>query len=240
MQRIEVVLYGATVTVDDQQDPTFTDSHAVAAADGSWHTGASTAVTLPAATDNTGIRERRAVVDGAVKQTWTAPGATAGGCGELNSGVAYTFTQPCAGTRGLNAAMTTWLSLAGLEDGVRTVRFSAVDTGGRDVLSPAFTIKLDRNAPTVSAAAPGRLAAGQTLAFDVAVSDGASGVAAIEREMSVDGGAWEPVSGMVQPGRSYRFRVPRNGRRGEPVGVGRDRIGSRARRRVAGPGARAG
>ena len=207
MQRVEVVLYGATVTIDDQQDPSFTAQHTVAAANGSWHTANSAAVTLPAASDNTGIRERRAIVDGVVQQTWAAPGAAAGGCGELNSGVAYTFTQPCAGARGLSSAMAAELSLSGLEDGVRTVRFSAVDTGGREVLSPEYTIKLDRNPPAVAAASPGQLSAGQPLTFATAVSDGASGVASTEREMSVDGGAWEPMSGAAQAGRAYRFRV---------------------------------
>jgi hypothetical protein len=207
MHSVAVVLYGATVTIDDQQDPSFTAQHTVAAANGSWHTANSTAVTLPAASDNTGIRERRAIVDGIVQQTWAAPGAIASGCGELNSGVAYTFTQPCAGARGLNSAMPAVLSLAGLEDGVRTVRFSAVDTGGREVLSPEYTIKLDRNPPALAAASPGQLSAGQPLTFATAVSDGASGVATTEREMSVDGGGWEPMSGVAQAGRAYRFRV---------------------------------
>jgi hypothetical protein len=99
------------------------------------------------------------------------------------------------------------LSLAGLEDGVRTVRFSAVDTGGREVLSPEYTIKLDRNPPALAAASPGQLSAGQPLTFATAVSDGASGVATTEREMSVDGGGWEPMSGVAQAGRAYRFRV---------------------------------
>src|SRR3712207_7003637 len=65
----------------------------------------STASPPPAASDNTGIRQRRAHVDGTPLHTWTAPGPAAHGCGELNTGVAYTYTQPCAGERGLNAAM---------------------------------------------------------------------------------------------------------------------------------------
>src|SRR3712207_9568662 len=91
----------------------------------------STASPPPAASDNTGIRQRRAHVDGTPFHTWSAPGPAAHGCGELNTGVAYTYTQPCAGERGLNAAMTTTLPLGGVPDGVHTPRPGAVDTGRR-------------------------------------------------------------------------------------------------------------
>ncbi len=197
-----MVIYGATVTIEDLQDPAFNGSHGVATADGTWHNDSAIPVTLAEADDNTGIRQRRALIGTEVVHTWAAPG-----CGVLNSGIAYTYAAPCAGDRGLNAEMATTLPLAGVADGVRTLEFSAVDTGGREVVSESFTIKVDRVAPRVSVAAPGSLADGQALGFEASFSDSTSGVVASEKQMSIDGGGWQELGGRAAAGRSYRFRA---------------------------------
>jgi hypothetical protein len=148
LHRLEFVLYGATVTIEDLQPPALAGSGAIPVADGAWHNATSATVSLPAATDNTGIRERLAWVGDEVVKVWTAPGAAQNGCGELNSGIAYTFVTPCAGARGLNAAMANeTVPLSAVPDGVHTLRLSAVDTGGLEALTAGVEIKLDRSAP---------------------------------------------------------------------------------------------
>jgi hypothetical protein len=80
LQTVEAVLYGATVTVDDVEDPSITGKPASELDEASWHSISSGALTVDAA-DNTGIRVRRVLMDGASRSMRRGrPGAGAGGC----------------------------------------------------------------------------------------------------------------------------------------------------------------
>ena len=143
IQSLEAVLYGATVTIDDLEAPSV-DAPSSPAADGRWHNEATAAVTVAAA-DNTGIRMRRVFVGDEPVADHVAPGPEAGGCGELNVGVAYTYTKPCDQDRGLNGARTTTFPLA--RDGVHAVTVEVTDTGGRTARSHPVTVRVDGTPP---------------------------------------------------------------------------------------------
>jgi hypothetical protein len=143
------IVRSASVTLSDHDPPA-----AVVLNDpgGSWHSGPLTITAT--ATDNTGIRQRRLYDGAVVRAVETAPGAAAGGCGQLDQGVAYTYTRPCAGARGLNGERAFSVDTRGWADGSRTVRVGAVDTGGLETRSAGVTVRIDNHpppAPTVTA-----------------------------------------------------------------------------------------
>ncbi len=88
LHSLEAVLYGATVNVRDDQNPTINGTPTTTLPS-RWAKPSSGSITVDAS-DNTGIRERRVVVDGTVRQTELP--TVAGGCQTLN-GVAYTYTH---------------------------------------------------------------------------------------------------------------------------------------------------
>jgi len=208
LHEVWALVLSASVTLEDVQPPAVHPLVPSAFVGGTWSRGAAS-VTFDAS-DNTGIRRRR-VVEGAT--TWaarTAPGASAGGCGD-GSGDAYTYLQPCAGARGLNGTQTVTVpDVCVFGDGVHELRAAAEDTGGGETRSAPFSVRVDCTAPEVwVAAGPSPRLAGDVLAPAVSASDGASGVATVERQLSVDGATWmtAPASVEGEAGRTYRFRA---------------------------------
>jgi len=207
LHAVWAVILDAAVVLDDHESPVV-GVPGGALTNGAWKRGESF-VTFDAS-DNTGIRRRR-VVEGAT--TWasrTAPGASAGGCGD-GSGDAYTYLQPCAGARGLNGTQTVTVpDVCVFGDGVHELRAAAEDTGGGETRSAPFSVRVDCTAPEVwVAAGPSPRLEGDVLAPAVSASDGASGVATVERQLSVDGATWmtAPASVEGEAGRTYRFRA---------------------------------
>jgi hypothetical protein len=142
-----MVLYGATVEIEDLQDPDV-GTPATPLADGAWHRGDAAEVGVTVG-DNTGIRQLQLLADGAVAATKTAPGPGAGGCGERNVGVAYTFVAPCLGGRGLGGNEVLGLP-AGWPEGSKTLTVVAEDPSGRKRESVGVTVRVDRSAPGVA------------------------------------------------------------------------------------------
>jgi hypothetical protein len=197
---LEVVLYGATMTLEDTQDPTVGAISAPSVADGRWHNDTSTSVTFTA-TDNTGIRRRGVRIGGIEQLTATAagPDAATPGCGVPGAGDAYTYLLPCDGVRGLNGSRTITVSLnAGLE-GTRTMEGIAVDTGGRTGSGQGVEVKLDRTAPVVSTPAvtggsAWRADAGAEVGWPVAVETDRAPISEVELELCPAGGPCTMVS----------------------------------------------
>ncbi|HEV2815150.1 MAG TPA: hypothetical protein VGW10_17985, partial [Solirubrobacteraceae bacterium] len=100
LRTVWVLVLGATVTLDDREAPVVSGLAPSGIADGRWWNRAG-GVSF-SASDNTGVRRRRVVVDGVTRAVFDAPGAAAGGCGDLGFGVAYSYSRPCADSRGLN------------------------------------------------------------------------------------------------------------------------------------------
>lgn len=149
MHRLEMLVYGARVTVEDDEPPVVAAPQTVLS-DGAWHREA-TSQLVAAASDNTGIRARRVLLDGVERQAESAPGAAAGGCGQLDEGSAYTYTRPCDGPRGLNGVRTTGLDLSRLPEGTHALSVGVTDTGGLEAVSAPVTIRLDRSGPPAPA-----------------------------------------------------------------------------------------
>jgi hypothetical protein len=123
---------------------------APALADGQWHGPGQYAVSSTAS-DNTGVRERRVLLEGYEVGRRTAPGAADDGCGQVNQGLAYTHVKPCEGTRGVNGALTTTITIPagdGRLDGTGELVATAQDTGGTSVVSSALSVKVDTTAPS--------------------------------------------------------------------------------------------
>ena len=198
----------ARVTLEDLEAPVVGAVEVGGLNDGSWHRGGGEVVFT--ASDNTGVRERRLVEGSVVRGVAQAPGAAAGGCsGE--TGVAYTYTQPCAGARGINGRQAVSVaSVCSWGDGVHSIRGSAVDTGGGAASTAAVSVKVDCAAPAVAlGVGAATRPAGETVAPEVTVSDAASGLAGTTVEVSVDGGAWASYAAplIAADGRTYRFRA---------------------------------
>lgn len=157
MHSLEMVLYGARVSIEDDEAPSAA-APLTALADGAWHSAANASINA-SASDNTGIRVRRLLVDGVARNVETAPGKDDGGCGELDEGVAYGYTRPCEGARGLNGARTSIVDLSAWPDGTHELRLAAVDTGGLETTSAATVVRLDRSAPGAAVATDGRWSA---------------------------------------------------------------------------------
>ncbi|CAA9476597.1 MAG: hypothetical protein AVDCRST_MAG85-370 [uncultured Solirubrobacteraceae bacterium] len=145
-----------------------------------------------------------------VRAVARAPSASAGGCFG-GTGVAYTYTQPCAGSRGINGRQSISVSsVCSWGDGVHSIRGSATDTGGGTSLTAAVPVKVDCSAPSTAIdAGPATLTAGLTLEPLVATQDAASGVATTTIDVSTDGGTWSTYDAplTVAAGRTYRFRA---------------------------------
>jgi hypothetical protein len=209
LHRVWAIVRSASVTLDDLESPTVGAPSGVLA-DGEWHRGSG--VLAFEASDNTGVRVRRLVEGSVVRATRTAPGAPSG-CGDLNVGDAYTYVQPCAGTRGLNGVQAVSVpDVCAWGDGVHAVRAAAVDTGGREaVSSEAATVRVDCTAPAVSVGpvADVGVAVGGLVQPVVSAEDARTPVASVEVQVQVGSLGWQPYTGPVvaQAGSAYRFRA---------------------------------
>lgn len=123
----------------------------------------------------------------------TAPNAAAGGCGQLNQGVAYTFTTPCSGARGLNGTQALDVDTTTLEDGSRTVRLVVRDAAGNEEDSD-LAVKVDNAAPAAPAVvADGAwsAAADATWTWEVASETDRAPIVGIDVERCLLGGSCE-------------------------------------------------
>jgi hypothetical protein len=210
LRAVWVLVLGATVTVDDRQAPTVSSVDVAGVGGGNWWNRVGS-VSF-SAQDNTGVRRRRVLVDGVVRTVVDAPGASAGGCGELGRGVAYSYSRPCADGRGLNGVRSVVVEPCRWGDGAHAVRGSAVDTGGLETTSSvAATVRVDCTAPTLTVTRrSAEVVEGDVVEPPVVESvDSASGVAATSLEVSVDAAPWVDAAAAVvaAAGRSYVFRA---------------------------------
>lgn len=209
LRAVWVLVLGATVTLDDREAPSVSVVEGSGVADGRWWNGAG--VVVFSGQDNTGIRRRRVVVDGVSRVVVDAPGAAAGGCGEVGEGVAYTYSRPCADGRGLNGLRSLAVDPCRWGDGVHSVRGGVTDTGGLEAVSSAAVVaRVDCSAPQVDLDVAGpEVVEGDSVAPVVVASDSTSGLRETLVQVSVDDGAWVSLgSGVVaEAGRSYRFRA---------------------------------
>ena len=153
LHSLQAVLYGATVTLRDEQPPVAGVPSAPALSDGRWHGPGQYSVSSTAS-DNTGVRERRVLLEGYEVGRRTAPGAADGGCGQVEPGLAYTHVKPCEGVRGVNGAVTTMITIPSGEarlDGTGELVATTQDTGGTSSQSAALNVKVDTTAPAAPA-----------------------------------------------------------------------------------------
>ena len=198
---------GARVTLDDLEAPVVGAIEADGLADGGWHNGAGELVFT--ASDNTGVQERRIVEGSVVRAIDLAPASAAGGCRD-GTGVAFTYVDPCAGTRGVNGRRSLTVNPCGWGAGSHTIKAVAFDVDRAKTESAPVTVKVDCSVPQVAVSlADATPVAGTGLTPSISATDSASGVASTTVEVSVDGGMWQRSSGpvTVEAGRSYRFRA---------------------------------
>jgi hypothetical protein len=211
LRSVWVLVLGATVTLDDRQAPTVSTVDVGGVGGGAWwNRGGSVSFS---AEDNTGLRRRRVVVDGVSRVVVDAPSASAGGCGQVGVGVAYSYSRPCADGRGLNGVRSVAVQPCQWGDGAHSVRGVAVDTGGLEATSSTgATLRVDCTPPSLTLT-PGAAEVVEGALIDppvVEAFDAASGVGATAIELSVDGGAWIAVASspaVAEAGRTYAFRA---------------------------------
>ena len=195
------------------------------------------------ASDNTGVRERRVLLEGYEVGRRTAPGAADGGCGQVNQGLAYTHVKPCEGARGVNGALTTTITIPsddGRLDGTGELVATAQDTGGTSVASSALNVKVDTTAPAAPAVSgdPAWSAAdgGVVSSIVAAESDRAPIVAAdVERCGAGDRLRRRPASAGGAFGATLQHDLA-GARRGDDDRAGAARRRGRERRCVVDPG----
>lgn len=209
VHRVWALVLEARVTLEDLEAPVVSAVELAGLADGRWHRGGGFVVF--SASDNTGVRERRVLSDrGALLGIAKAPSAASGGCFD-GTGVAYTYTEPCAGSRGINGPQSVSVSdPCALGDGVHWVRGVAIDTGGRRSETAPASVRIDCSAPVVSVTAGATTrAAGSSLEPAVHAADAASGLASTTVEVSEDAGLWQRLTGPLEvaDGQAYRFRA---------------------------------
>jgi hypothetical protein len=144
LHEVWVSIRSAIVTIDDPVDPLISEAGGALAEGGRWHRGTE-AVTF-GGSDVTGIRQVGVYKGTTPVAVRTAPAAQAGGCGQLNVGLAYTFTKPCEGARGVNGAQAVEVSTAALGDGTQTLRLVVRDTAGNEA-ERQLVVKVDNSAP---------------------------------------------------------------------------------------------
>lgn len=139
VHEVWVALRAATVFVEDSVPPTVSVPTGPLTDNSSWQ-GGEREVTLEGS-DVTGIRQ--VGVGPALRSA--LPGA-AGGCGEVGVGIAYSFTTPCSGSRGVNGPQTIGVDTREIPDGTSQIRGRAVDTAGNVAESAPFTVRIDNEA----------------------------------------------------------------------------------------------
>lgn len=141
------VLYGASVVVSDLQPPHVSVDAASSSLFSDWVRGARQ-VTVAASDTESGVRELQVFDGDRVRQT-VSVGEASGGCGTPNAGLAYTFAQPCGGSRGMNGSRTVDVDTADWQSGVhQNVYVRALDAGGELAQAGPFTVSVDNEAPT--------------------------------------------------------------------------------------------
>lgn len=206
LHRVWATILSASITLDDTEAPTVGAPAATGLADGEWHRGAGTISFT--ADDNTGVRIRK-VLEGSTERV----SVVAAGCAD-SGGDAFTYAQPCAGSRGLNGSQSVSVAnVCAWGDGEHTIRAAAVDTGGtQTVSSGTAVVRADCTAPTVSVgpASERSVDVGQTITPEVTATDARVAVASEEVQYQVGvSGTWKPYTGPIaaQAQSSYRFRA---------------------------------
>ena len=212
------VVYGATVVVADPVPPTVAVDGPGSSLFSGWVRG-TRQIAVTAEDAESGVREVQ-VYDGAqVRHSFSVDDAV-GGCGTPNTGVAYTFAQPCAGARGMNGPRALDVDTSGWPSGVYSnVLIRALDAGGEVGQAGAFTVSVDNDPPAsvrfFGLPANLRVRAGRRLkGIRAAADDPHSGVASVElewRDISRPASGWrayvvgaEPVA---RAGHRYQFRA---------------------------------
>lgn len=144
LHRLETWLYGATVTLSDDEPPTVSLAPTGLASGTGYITGPGAVTTT--ASDNTGVRRRDFRLDGMTVASVHAPTAAQGGC-RTSEGVAFTYAQPCAGARGVNGERTDTLDPASWPQGARDLQVVAVDTGTAETSSAPRAVVVDTQPP---------------------------------------------------------------------------------------------
>jgi len=145
IHQVSAVLYGATVTLTDNVQPSL-DVTGGDLFDGGYVAGARD-VSFDAS-DNVGIRSARAYVDGVAQPAVTYS------CD-------FTYTVPCSDRP--NAVLE--LDTSALDDGVHQVQVGVTDAAGNETRSAARTVTVDNDAPSAPAGLSIASQAGDT--FDV-------------------------------------------------------------------------
>ncbi len=144
LHSLETWLYGATVTLSDDEPPTASLAPTGLASGTGYITGPGTVTST--ASDNTGVRRRDFRLGGTTVASVHAPTAAQGGC-RTAEGVAFTYTQPCAGARGVNGERTDTLDPASWPQGPRDLQVVAVDTGTAETSSAPRAVVVDTQPP---------------------------------------------------------------------------------------------
>jgi hypothetical protein len=141
------VLYGATVVVSDPHPPSIMVDAPGSSLFSGWVHG-TRQLAVAASDAESGVRELQ-VFDGERVRRAVSVGEAAGGCGTPNAGLAYTFPQPCAGSRGMNGSRTLHVDATDWQSGVYgNVLVRALDAGGEVGQAGPFTVSVDNDAPT--------------------------------------------------------------------------------------------
>ncbi len=144
LHRVWVSIRSAIVTIDDPVDPLISEASGELADASAWHAG--TKSVSFGGSDVTGIRQVGLYRGTAPVVVKTAAGAAAGGCGQLNQGIAYTFTKPCEGARGVNGPQVLSLNTAALPDGTNVLRRVVRDAAGNEA-DAELVVKVDNTPP---------------------------------------------------------------------------------------------
>jgi len=127
-----VVLYGATLAIDDPAPPSLGSISGSLLGPGGmagWHRGVESATVQ--ASDASGVKQVRLVVDGQTRVSATKI-------------CEYTQPRPCPASVG----ETLTLDLAGVGQGTYALQFGATDAAGQETLSTTSVLKVDHVAPT--------------------------------------------------------------------------------------------
>jgi hypothetical protein len=212
------VLYGGTVTLTDPTPPSVGVDSAGSSLFSGWVKGTQQ-LRVTASDSQSGVRELQLFDGRDVRVSASVPEA-AGGCANPNSGIAYTFTQPCAGARGVNGDRTIVVNTDDWPSGrYQGVFVRALDAGGELGQAGPFTVGVDHDPPANLrfTRLPRRLRvrAGRRITRVAASADDAhSGLATLElewRDLSRTGSAWRALRVGAEPvaraRHRYRFRA---------------------------------
>jgi hypothetical protein len=138
-----VAIRSAIVTIEDPVDPLISEASGELVG-GGWLNG--TMGVSFEGSDVTGIRQVGVYRGSSPVVVRTAGGAAAGGCGQLNQGVAYTFTKPCEGGRGVNGPQVLEVDTRLVPDGTGDLRLVVRDAAGNEA-ERVVEVQVDNAAP---------------------------------------------------------------------------------------------